>query len=228
MNWNGTYRFGLEGNDGNNECIATFPADIWDKIRNETFIMRYRPAGDSYQIRVTTGWWTTNLIADDIQPGNELLVDNEDGTWTVTVNLSGAPELLDLLDAQHLLFTGSGYSVEEIYFIDHVAGGGGGAKQDVFWENSGAFLNKIDKMAIFGLHISKILHERTFGRKNTCFLRVLQITDFQLVDLILAKRGLRLEKKSTPFENLALTLEKLACLQKREKGQNLSKKRAQK
>ena len=36
------------------------------------------------------------------------------------------------------------------------------------------------------------------------------------------------KKKSTTFENLALTFENLACLQKREKGQNLSKKRAQK
>ncbi|MBQ8095734.1 MAG: hypothetical protein IJ243_01405 [Prevotella sp.] len=36
------------------------------------------------------------------------------------------------------------------------------------------------------------------------------------------------KKKSTPFENLALTFENLACLQKREKGQNLSEKRAQK
>ena len=36
------------------------------------------------------------------------------------------------------------------------------------------------------------------------------------------------KKKSTTFENLALTFENLACLQKREKQQNLSKKRAQK
>ncbi|MBQ8097687.1 MAG: hypothetical protein IJ243_11530 [Prevotella sp.] len=36
------------------------------------------------------------------------------------------------------------------------------------------------------------------------------------------------KKKSTPFENLALTFENLACLQKRKKGQKLSKKRAQK
>ncbi|MBQ8096042.1 MAG: hypothetical protein IJ243_03020 [Prevotella sp.] len=62
-----------------------------------------------------------------------------------------------------------------------------------------SFLNKIDKMAVFGLHISKILHEKTFGRKNTRFLRVLQITDFQLVDSVLAKKGLRSEKKVNAF-----------------------------
>ena len=32
-------------------------------------------------------------------------------------------------------------------------------------------LNNLDKKAIFGLHISKILHEKTFGRKNAPFLR---------------------------------------------------------
>jgi len=36
------------------------------------------------------------------------------------------------------------------------------------------------------------------------------------------------KKKSTTFENLALTFENMACLQKREKQQNLSEKRAQK
>ena len=33
-------------------------------------------------------------------------------------------------------------------------------------------LNNLDKTAIFGLHISKILHEKTFGRKKARFLRV--------------------------------------------------------
>ena len=61
------------------------------------------------------------------------------------------------------------------------------------------FLNKIDKMAVFGLHISKILHEKTFGRKNVCFLRALQITGFQWVGSVLAKNGLRCEKKVNDF-----------------------------
>ena len=34
---------------------------------------------------------------DDIFPGNELLTDNGDGTWTLTVNLSGS-EMLSMLD----------------------------------------------------------------------------------------------------------------------------------
>ena len=135
INWSGDYRFAPETNSTGEECY-TVPMDVWERLKTETFYVTVK--GANPQIRVTTGWWSTNLTADDIMPGNELLADNGDGTWTLTVNLTGATDLLDLLDAQHLLFTGSGYTVEEIYFIEMVAGGGGGAKEDVFWSNSGA------------------------------------------------------------------------------------------
>ena len=135
INWSGDYRFAPETNSTGEECY-TVPMDVWERLKTETFYVTVK--GANPQIRVTTGWWSTNLTADHIMPGNELLADNGDGTWTLTVNLTGATDLLDLLDAQHLLFTGSGYTVEEIYFIEMVAGGGGGAKEDVFWSNSGA------------------------------------------------------------------------------------------
>ena len=72
--------------------------------------------GEDPQIRVTTGWWSTNLTADDIQPDNELLTDNGNGTWTLKVDLSSSTDLLDLLDVQHLLFTGDRYTPMKIYF----------------------------------------------------------------------------------------------------------------
>lgn len=128
-NWNGVYRFGLEGNDGNNECAATFAQDVWNKLKSETFYVTVK--GANPQIRVTTGWWTGSWTGADIQPGNELLTDNGDGTWTLTVNLSSDTELVDLLDAQHLLFTGSGYTVEKIYFVEMQAGGGGSSDIDI-------------------------------------------------------------------------------------------------
>ncbi len=53
------------------------------------------------------------------------------------------------------------------------------------------FLKDIDKMAILGLHISKILHEKTFGRKNANFERGLQMVDYQWLGLILVKIGVR-------------------------------------
>ena len=67
------------------------------------------------QIRVTSGWWSTTWTGDDIFPGNELLTDNGDGTFTLKVNLTGDP-LLDYLDEQHLLFTGDRYTPVKLYF----------------------------------------------------------------------------------------------------------------
>ena len=135
INWSSDYRFAPESNSTGEECY-TVPQDIWERMKSETFYATIK--GDNPQIRITTGWWSTNLTADDIMPGNDLLTDNGDGTWTVKVNLSDSPDLLELLDAQHLLFTGSGYSVEEIYFIEIVAGGGGGSSDIVIWQGDGS------------------------------------------------------------------------------------------
>ena len=133
INWNGDYRFAPETNSTGEECY-TVPTDVWERLKKETFYVTVK--GANPQIRVTTGWWDSDWKVGDIQPGNELLADNGDGTWTLTVNISGDP-LVDIMDSHHLLFTGSGYTVEEIYFIELVAGGGG-SSENVFWENSGA------------------------------------------------------------------------------------------
>ncbi len=133
INWGGDYRFAPESNSTGEECY-TVPQDVWEKLKAETFYVTIK--GASPQIRVTSGWWSTTWTGDDIFPGNELLTDNEDGTFTLTVNLAGDP-LLDVLDAQHLLFTGSGYSVEEIYFIEKVAGGNK-PKEVVIWQGDGS------------------------------------------------------------------------------------------
>ena len=135
INWSGDYRFASEESKTGEECYA-IPMDVWNKMKAETFYVTVK--GDNPQIRVTTGWWSTNLTADDIMPGNELLEDNGDGTWKLTVKLSDSADLLDLVDVQHLLFTGSGYTVEEIYFIEIVSGGGGGADEVVIWQGDGS------------------------------------------------------------------------------------------
>ena len=116
VNWNGIYRFALEGHDGANECIAEIPQAIWDKMMTETFYADIQ--GENPQVRITTGWWDTNLTANDIQPGNELLTDNGDGTWTVKVNLADNPDLVALLVDHHLLFTGDRYTLMKLYFKD--------------------------------------------------------------------------------------------------------------
>ena len=132
INWGGDYRFAPEGNSTGEECY-TVPADIWGRMKSETFYVTVK--GAAPQIRVTSGWWSTTWTGADIQPGNELLEDLGDGTWRLTVNLTGDP-LVDVIDAQHLLFTGGGYSVEEIYFIDIIPGGT--PKEVVLWTNDGS------------------------------------------------------------------------------------------
>ncbi|MBP5675893.1 MAG: hypothetical protein J6W94_02640 [Bacteroidales bacterium] len=138
--WNGVYRFGLEGTDGNNECIATIPQDIWDKMKSETFYVDATiDNADWYNVRITTGWWDPNWNGGDLGKGNELIVENEDGSFTLTVDITGDETFLEAIDSRHLLFTGEGYTPQEIYFREEVwVGGGGGPKEVVFWEGDGS------------------------------------------------------------------------------------------
>lgn len=136
ISWNGTYRFGLEGNDGNNECVATIPAETWEKMKAGTFYMSFAEPGA--QIRVTTGWWSTTWTGNDLFVGNELITDNGDGTYSLAVTLAGDP-ILDVVDAQHLLFTGGGYTPLELYFLEEVwVEFGSGPTEVVMWENDGS------------------------------------------------------------------------------------------
>ena len=134
INWGGDYRFAPQSNSTGEECY-TVPQDVWEKLKTTPFYVTIK--GANPQIRVTSGWWSTTWTGDDIFPGNERLTDNGDGTFTLKVELAGDP-LLDVLDAQHLLFTGSGYSVEEIYFIELQPGGGSQPQATVIWEGDGS------------------------------------------------------------------------------------------
>ena len=82
---------------------------MWDKIKSQTFYP---------QVRVTTGWWDPNWTVGDIQPGNELLTDNGDGTFTVEINLTGDQTFVDALDDRHLLFTGDRFTPKKLYFVE--------------------------------------------------------------------------------------------------------------
>ena len=134
-------RFGLEGNDPNNECIATFPQEVWDKVKTGTFYMLFKPEADWYQIRVTTGWWSVQWLGadNDFSPNNmaDRIIDNGDGTYYIEINFGDDP-IVASLDEQHLLFTGSGYTLLELYFQEEVwIDGGDEPKETVFWENDG-------------------------------------------------------------------------------------------
>ena len=138
VSWSGDYRFAGEGHSTGEE-IYTIPADIWEKMKAETFYLTVT-ASDP-QIRVTTGWWSGSWADKDFQPGNDdRLVDNGDGTWTLAITLSD-PAYLDLIDEQHLLFTGDRFTPIEIYFMEEVwvdGGGDDGPKEVVIWEGDGS------------------------------------------------------------------------------------------
>ena len=122
VSWSSQYRFGLDGRDGNHECITTFPEEVWNKIKTQTFYLVVQ--GENPQIRVTTGWWSTQW-GNDFTPGNELLTDNGDGTWTLKINLSDSPDFCSTIDEQHLLFTGDRYTPIGLY-------------PEIAWENDGS------------------------------------------------------------------------------------------
>ena len=45
----------------------------------------------------------------------DMVVDNGDGTYSIELNLNGSDLVADI-DAEHLLFTGSGYTPLKLYF----------------------------------------------------------------------------------------------------------------
>ena len=146
VSWSGQYRFYGEGNaDSNNECIAMISADHWNIIKTGTFYLKFAPAADAYQIRANTGWWSFDGDgAYDIHGGDERIIDNGDGTFSLAYTLSEEPlasGILGLIDEQHLLFTGSGYTPLALYYTEEVWVPGGGSVEIVrtsIWKNDGS------------------------------------------------------------------------------------------
>ena len=146
VSWSGQYRFYGEGNaDTNNECIAMISAAHWDIIKNGTFYLKFAPAADAYQIRANTGWWSFDSAgAYDIHGGDERIIDNGDGTFSIAYTLSEEPlasGILGLIDEQHLLFTGDGFTPLKLYYTEEVWVEGGGSIEIVrtsIWKNDGS------------------------------------------------------------------------------------------
>lgn len=99
-------------------------------MKTETFYVTV--TGDNPSIKVQDGWWSNVWTGNSIVPGNEMLTDNGNGTWTLSVNLAGDP-LLNTMDEKHLQFTGTGFTLEDIYFLDANAGDNSGKL--FVWEN---------------------------------------------------------------------------------------------
>ena len=136
--WSGSpYRFAMEGKDGLNECVATIAPETWEKMKTTPFKVDIQSAADWFQVRILDGWWSVgNNDANDITPSYEGLVDNGDGTFTFVVDLPSKPDLIPVLDDQHLLFAGDGFTILEMYWEEEVLvpGGGGAPTEVVLWE----------------------------------------------------------------------------------------------
>lgn len=134
--WGGTFRFGMDGKDANNECIATFDEATWNILKTEPFRIAIEPTVDYPNIRITTGWWSTDYPSKEHNCFEEVEED-ENGVLFMEINLSLAEALQAAVDEQHLLFTGDGYKLLEIYqekevWVEEDAA----PKPIVFWENT--------------------------------------------------------------------------------------------
>jgi hypothetical protein len=121
VSWGGHFRFGLEGMDSLGECAATFPQDVWDRLKSGPFnlLVTIKPDATWWQIRVMDGWWSVGNDASgasDLTVNTEGVVDNGDGTFTIPIDISGNADLLAVLDAQHLLFSGDAFRIDKIYY----------------------------------------------------------------------------------------------------------------
>ena len=136
VGWSSTYRFAPESNPTGEE-LCVVPADQWDVIKNGTFYMLAQ-GSDWVQMRITDGWWSATWTGADITTGDERIINNGDGTYYIEINLTGDP-LQNVIDVQHLLLTGGGYTPLELYYYEEVwVEFDDGPKEVVMWENDGS------------------------------------------------------------------------------------------
>lgn len=112
MAWTGEYRFGAAGSFYTEECIATFSAEDWELLKTQPFRVEIEKLADWVNIRLTTGWWSTNFMG--MESLNDLIEQDPDGTYYVEINLQDDPDFLSYVDDQNLLFTGQDYRILRI------------------------------------------------------------------------------------------------------------------
>lgn len=112
--WSGEGRFARESSKTGEETYA-FPDDVWETLKAEPFRIAIEVPADSYpNVRITTGWWTQDYGGKEFNCF-EIAEPIGDGIYSIELKLSNYPVLLEVVDVQHLLFTGDGYKLLEIY-----------------------------------------------------------------------------------------------------------------
>ena len=132
--WGGTFRFSsAEASTG--EEIYAFPMEDWAVIKDGTFRVGVE-VNDASNIRITTGWWSAAYGGTD-HNCIDMVQEEEDGSKYIEINIKEEGTIYEMIDAQHLLFTGDAYTITEIYVNEWVDGGSGSSKPVTLWENDG-------------------------------------------------------------------------------------------
>ncbi|MCQ2153406.1 MAG: hypothetical protein MJY44_02380 [Bacteroidales bacterium] len=118
VNWNGVYRFGLDGNDGNHECIATFSQEDWEIIKEGSFFVSVQGFANA-NLRVTTGWWSAAYGGGEHNSIEEA-VKYEAGIYVIPINIKEDGNIYDLIDSQHLCLSGSDCTPLKIYTEEQI------------------------------------------------------------------------------------------------------------
>jgi hypothetical protein len=92
--------------------------DVWEKMKTTVFYLQITPNADWYNVRLTNGWWDVNWKGGDIGAGNELMIDNGDGTYYIGFDISDDADFLATIDQKHILFTGEGFTPLKLYFLE--------------------------------------------------------------------------------------------------------------
>lgn len=116
INWNGVYRFSNTEHSSSEEIYA-IPMEQWAVIKEGVFRVAVETTEGS-NIRITTGWWTGGTYGGIDHNCIDMVNVDENGSKYIEVNIKEDGNLYDNIDAQHLLFTGSGYTVKKIYYFE--------------------------------------------------------------------------------------------------------------
>ncbi len=130
--WGGTFRFcNVEHMTG--EEIYAFPMEDWALIKDGVVRVAV-DVNDASNIRITTGWWSAAYGGTE-HNCIDMIQEEEDGTKYIELNIKEDGNIYEMIDEQHLLFTGDAYTILEIYINEWVEGGGA-PKPVIMWENT--------------------------------------------------------------------------------------------
>lgn len=103
-NWSGTLRFCVgQTNEG---ILPWLPDDTYDWMVGKKMSLDISAADPGATVRVTTGWWSTNLLED---------IPIESAPCKIQFTFT--QEFADVCKTQHLLFTGNGsYTITKFYY----------------------------------------------------------------------------------------------------------------